>query len=422
MAFSLHRRPGSPYWHAFFRIPDPDDPERMRQTSKSTKCRKKGEAEIEARKLEEAAKREAGAGRDQSAAILAILKDATDTAVDGNLNEARARKYLAKILETSTGHGLPVYTVREYFDGWLADKEKANSEGTYTRYKGVVDADGNLMNLTAADVRGFREEESRSGKSAATVNAAIKTIRTALNKARREGLIFSNAAEAVELIAKDTMEKSVFSPANIARLLKHAKGDWQGLILAGYYTGANLRDLTELRWQNIDLAAGTLEYSRRKTGRAIKLPLHKELSTWLMEQPSSDDPKSPVFPTLVGKSTAGKSGLSMKFRRIMDAAKIEGESTPAAQAEAKPGTKSSAADKPKSKGRTRNALSFHSLRHSFNSAMANAGVAQETRQLLTGHASAKMNAVYTHTELATLRDAVDKVNSLPEIEDEQEDK
>ena len=35
-------------------------------------------------------------------------------------------------------------------------------------------------------------------------------------------------------------------------------------------------------------------------------------------------------------------------------------------------------------GRGRNELSFRSLRHSFNTAMANAGISQEIRQKLTG--------------------------------------
>ena len=64
-------------------------------------------------------------------------------------------------------------------------------------------------------------------------------------------------------------------------------------------------------------------------------------------------------------------------------------------------------------GRSVLLLSFHSLRHSFNSAMANAGVAPEIRQLLTGHASAEMNKVYTHHELETVRRAVESLSRLP---------
>ena len=52
------------------------------------------------------------------------------------------------------------------------------------------------------------------------------------------------------------------------------------------------------------------------------------------------------------------------------------------------------------------ARTFHSLRHSFNSVMANAGVSDEIRMKLTGHASKKMNERYTHMQLATLENAV----------------
>jgi integrase len=41
--------------------------------------------------------------------------------------------------------------------------------------------------------------------------------------------------------------------------------------------------------------------------------------------------------------------------------------------------------------------------------MANAGVAVEVRQKFTGHASAEMNARYTHHEIETLRAAAAKV-------------
>jgi integrase len=66
---------------------------------------------------------------------------------------------------------------------------------------------------------------------------------------------------------------------------------------------------------------------------------------------------------------------------------------------------------PEGKGARRSAssLSSHALRHTFNSAMANAGVSQEVRQKLTGHASAEMNARYTHHEIENLKAAVAKV-------------
>ena len=60
-------------------------------------------------------------------------------------------------------------------------------------------------------------------------------------------------------------------------------------------------------------------------------------------------------------------------------------------------------------GRKFRSLTFHSLRHTFNSVLANAGVDQEVRQQLTGHASAAMNRRYTHLELKTMRAAISKL-------------
>ena len=57
-------------------------------------------------------------------------------------------------------------------------------------------------------------------------------------------------------------------------------------------------------------------------------------------------------------------------------------------------------------GRSQSSLSFHSLRHSFNAALANAGVGVELRQELTGHSSPEMNKNYTHPDVERMREAV----------------
>ena len=57
-------------------------------------------------------------------------------------------------------------------------------------------------------------------------------------------------------------------------------------------------------------------------------------------------------------------------------------------------------------------LTFHALRHSFNSAPANAGVQQETRMLMTGHSSVAVQRDYTHLDLASLRSAVEKLPAV----------
>jgi site-specific recombinase XerD len=56
----------------------------------------------------------------------------------------------------------------------------------------------------------------------------------------------------------------------------------------------------------------------------------------------------------------------------------------------------------------------HLLRHSFNSALANAGVHQEIRMKLTGHSLIGMNDCYTHHALKPLEDAISNLPSFAE--------
>jgi site-specific recombinase XerD len=59
-----------------------------------------------------------------------------------------------------------------------------------------------------------------------------------------------------------------------------------------------------------------------------------------------------------------------------------------------------------SKNRKFSQLSFHSLRHSFSSALANAGVSADVRMKLTGHKSIDVHQRYTHMQLEPLKKAI----------------
>jgi integrase len=55
---------------------------------------------------------------------------------------------------------------------------------------------------------------------------------------------------------------------------------------------------------------------------------------------------------------------------------------------------------------------FHGLRHSAASALANAGVGAEVRKALLGHASDSVHASYVHLEADRLREAVELLPAL----------
>jgi integrase len=326
------------------------------------------------------------------------------------LTESHCRKVIAQMYERTTGAPLHFNTAREWLNEWLESKKTETEQRAFLKYKQIVNeflshigkkADHLLREITQADIRSWRDALKRKGLAAPTVNHAIKILRMPFNAAHDAGHIEINPTKnAVRPLRDDARngEKDVFTPEQIAELIKAAPSeDWKGAILCGYYTGLRLRDLADLQWSVVDLEKGTITVTTRKTLRTVIVPIHQQFRAWLEKQTRGIG-KAPVFPTLARKSGGGKSGLSMAFKRTMERAKIKGRLLREATGE----------------GRSQSSLSFHSLRHSFNSAMANAGVSSEVRQKLTGHASAQMNAQYTHHELEELRSAV---SVIPRIGD-----
>lgn len=379
---SIHKDPRgkSPYWYCAYRLPS------GRRAFKSTKLTDRDKAQEFCRTLERASK----------------------LGTSNNLTEARARELISEIVENTLGEPLKFYSIEEWLRDWLEGKKTAKSNSTYVKYRHTVEsfitllgakAKRNLNQVTPRDVQRFRDGELAAGKHPTTCNYAVKHLRIPFNVARRQGLITHNPAEAVEMIdnKEEQATKGTFDIEQLQALLKAAPTkDWRGVILVGFYTGARLQDVANMRWKSVDLQDQLISFRAGKTGEMVTIPMHPELHGYLLELPAPDSGNAFLFPSLADKRTSGKSGLSMSFSRIMGRAKV----------------KSEVARKRTGQGRTINTLSFHSLRHSFNSIMANAGVSQEVRQKLTGHSSAEMNKRYTHHELEPLRAAIGKIPSI----------
>jgi integrase len=180
-----------------------------------------------------------------------------------------------KMIEASGGGDFKRFTVRAWLQHWLdgkttetakpggKGKSKGYSAATHTRYSGVVNQlldwlpvdkkEGDILSLSTEDLRRWRDSLSEGGRSAATLNDAVKTIHTALNAARKNGAVLSNVADAVPMLTEAESIRAIFTPADLERILTAAKDDWRGVILTAWFTGASLRDITNLRWRQADL-------------------------------------------------------------------------------------------------------------------------------------------------------------------------
>ena len=378
---SLHKDPRarSPYWYCAFYAPDG---RRLFRSTKET-------------------------DRKKAWKIALAWEEASEKARRKELTAAQARKVLAELVAASSGEELTFHSVEDWLTGWLSNKAGSASARTMDRYRQIVrdflehlgpKARASIAAVSPADLTSFRNHLHREGRSAATCNTVVKGIlNSPFQLAYKLGYIAANPVSAVEPLRKrdeDRAEREPFTALEVSRLLENAQGDWYGAILLGATSGLRLGDVMYLRWESVDLENRLLHVATKKTGKRVVLPIHGDLEIWLSQRPRGIG-KAPVFPSLACQPLNGGSGLSAQFRAIVARAGIVGRVVTR-----------------QGKGRSTNSKTFHGLRHSFISQLANAGVAPEIRQKLAGHASASAHEIYTHHEIETLRAAVAKLPAL----------
>jgi integrase len=79
-------------------------------------------------------------------------------------------------------------------------------------------------------------------------------------------------------------EKGTFTREQVSKLVRAADADWRNAILFGYYTGARLSDVANMRWSAIDWNNKIIRFAARKTGKAVTLPLHPQLERELLKK------------------------------------------------------------------------------------------------------------------------------------------
>lgn len=381
---SLRKRVGSNYWVCCFTLPD------GQRIQRSTKL------------------------EDRSKAMTVCLKweDASKKARQGNLVEAQARKIVSDISESAGLGAIEFVTTQDFLNKWIKSKEVTKATGTAKRYQHTVKtflaflgkrATASLSLVRPEEIEAFRDQQIQEGKSPATANMVVKTLRIPFNLARRQGLITTNPAEAVEMLPAESGIRDTFNREQIKAMLKVADNEWKGMILLGAFHGLRIGDAASLTWANIDMERHSLRFYPQKTAKGAKrieeeYPLHPDVLEYLESLPvGSNKPKEPLFPLLLKKKVGGKTGLSLTFREIMRKAGIvaEGEGEKRKQG----------------KGRRFLELGYHSLRHTAISEQANIGISKEVRMKLSGHKS-NVHERYTHHQLETLRKEIEKVPSL----------
>ena len=395
---SLHKRAGSNFWSCSYTSTD------GKRHLVSTKKTDKAEANAFCLRLEALDRQTAAQGATVSMQDTPELLEAglklMQAASSGALSEAVGIEYVNRLLKASgAGSEIRGETVKDFFANWLAGKELGSARDTFLRYRSTVDlfmahlgkrATLPLSAIGARDVEDFRNSRLKL-VSASTVSDDLKIVRTAFNKARKQGAIQTNPCEAVDFPKSVAQTREAFTASEVKALVATAPAEWKTPILLAFYAGLRLGDAVRLDWQAVDFSKGLLTFRAQKTKRIESLPLHPTLRRHL--EKIAGDTAGAITPKLAGQAIDGRSGLSRQFLNIVNEAGL------------------GAPEGAKLEGNRRRftAKTFHSLRHGFVSAMANEGVSKELRMKLAGHTSEDVATGYTHHEMARLSEAINTI-------------
>jgi integrase len=375
------------WWARWYRV----NGERV---SQSTREESKREAKRIAAEMEAKDRRESLVDRKITAKFEKVLKRAAEDATAGTLTLERAKSYLAELVQSANPKFGGV-SVGDFLQSWNDAQAPRVSPHTYAvceqmrkrftaEFGPKLCAEGINM-LTAVHIEKALHAIAKTVK-ACTANVWFSSLKRALREAARQRLIAENPADAVATLPEeDNSEKAPFTPEEVAKMIHHPKttDEWRGLILIAAHTGLRLGDAVSLTRQHIVGDRIVIRPSKtKKSKKMLSIPLSPEVLEWIGKR------EGKFFPHL---STILITTLSTGFARMLKRYDIPRTVTLPGNIPAK--------------------RSFHSLRHSFTSWLADADVHADVRQKLTGHASAGMHAIYSHHDKA-LKKAVKKLPKL----------
>lgn len=329
----------------------------------------------------------------------------------------RAAKLTRKVFESLTGAST-TRPIKAEAEEWLKECTATTARGTSARYRGILDDLLSFLNATPQgplmaeiderQVRAYLTEKATRA-SVSTVNLERKILSGFFKRAVDNGAIQTNPVSLVKRFkasAEETerTERRNFTLEEISRAYVEAPNDfWRYMILAGFYSGLREGDLILLDWSKVDFQKMLLRLKARKTGKTVLVPIARRLAVELQaEHKRQGNPKAgPLWPEQAKiYKKRGASPFSRQFYKILSELELV--------AKRKKGEKKNG----QAGRRTVNEVSFHSLRHSFVTALNASGGTNLVAKELAGHSSDLVNNLYSHLPIEMLEREIAR---LPEV-------
>lgn len=300
-----------------------------------------------------------------------------------------AQRYLAWYAEHRKALRETEHAVRVHILPRLGDKQISEVTAPQIRawLERLAATPARVRTSAFAKGQGYRKAPQTADQKRArraTANRILNILKALLNKAFHDGLVDDDTAwRQVKPFARvDEPRIRFLTDAEAVRLVNACRLDLRELVRAALLTGARVSELTALQAHDVNTRTGQIYIAQSKSGRPRFIPLNREGTALFRELAASKGGDDLVFIKKDGK----RWGKNHHVRALLEACKV---------------------------AKVRPAVSFHELRHTYASHLAQAGVDLLTISKLLGHSDTRVTSRhYAHLADKTLAQAVTKLPSF----------
>jgi integrase len=240
-----------------------------------------------------------------------------------------------------------------------------------------------LNSITPKHIDDFKAWRSGAVK-AVSVNIEVRTIKAALNTAKRWKLLSINPCDQVTQLPIPETTPTFFSLSDFQVLISTIEEPWlREIVLFAVLTGMRRGEILNLRWEHVDLRNKLVHVQsvgdfKTKKGKRRTIPLH-ESAVYILNARQGRNTSPFVF-TLNGQRIL-EDWLTHLFKRYVRHAKLADDR-----------------------------LHFHSLRHTFATWLVQSGASLYEVQRLLGHSNPRTTEVYSHLASSELHKTVERLD------------
>jgi len=186
--------------------------------------------------------------------------------------------------------------VREIVDELLKAKEDAGLSERYIKtlrthlLRFAASFQTNIGNVDTGAITRWLDSLKVGPRSYNNVRQAVVTL---FNFARRRGYLAkgeTTEAADVETLRGNKREIAILPPADLSKLLRKSKPDYQLYFALAAFTGIRSAELLRLEWGEINFEKGQIEVKARKAKTVTRrlVPIQPNLAKWLGPYASSE--------------------------------------------------------------------------------------------------------------------------------------